>query len=549
MLTTDRQLPTSVDDRHQRPLRLLEPLSDRQTLITKIITERGSRPASILICGPKGSGKSTFGRMLVNAMITRTATHVATASIIRTDGVAYLDLDPGQPEFSPPGELSLIHMRTCNFGPPFTHPSLGVENGNRLIRAHHYGGLSPKNDPEVYISCAKDLLSHYQGLLLRCPSCPLVVNCAGWIQGTGLEILVDLIRLSRVSKIVYTSTHGPREVVDSLTEAAEKVCTPLHFLTSQGSEVAMRAAADLRMMQTLSYFHLDEPEAGNLRWYSNPISEQVPLVVHWSGEKQAIFAVMVLSSELDPEAMAIILNGCTVGLVVVEEDEAIPDDGKPVTTVGRQADQGRNDVNVVIDRPQHAESASVSDSDLENWTEPELSRDRSTHVKRNPSYGGGQCPQHLEHSSIARNSVDIPYISVGKRFASPLNPSNSYSVGQALVRGIDLENKCFQLLTPVPPTTLTALHQRKAKIVMVRGSLDTPTWAFREDWECGASIRRRIRLQDPNAADRFDAQDSREWADRTPYVSVREDKVQSVSAKVWRVRRDLKPRASGDDTD
>ena len=475
--------------------------------------------------------------MLVNAMITRAATNAATASVMGTDGVAYLDLDPGQPEFSPPGELSLIHMRACNLGPPFTHPSVGVENGNRLIRAHHYGGLSPKNDPELYIRCAKDLLNHYQGLLIRFPSCPLVVNCAGWIQGTGLEILVDLIRLSRVSKIVYTSTQGPREVVDSLTEVAEKVCTPLHFLTSQGSEVAMRAAADLRMMQTLSYFHLDEPEAGNFRWYSNPISEQVPLVVHWSGEKQAIFAVMVLSSELDPEGMAIILNGCTVGLVIVEENEAIPHEGKPVTAVGRQAGQSRNDVNVMNDRPQQAESASVGDPDLENGTEPELRRDRSTHVHRNASGAGGQCPQHLEHSSIARNSMDIPYISVGKGFASPLNPSKSYSVGQALVRGIDLENRCFQLLTPVPRTTLQALHQRNAKIVMVRGSLDTPTWAFREDWESGASIRRRVRLQDPDAADRFDAQDVHEWTDRTPYVSVREDKVQSVSAKVWRARR------------
>ena len=516
-----------------------------------------------MICGPKGSGKSTFGRMLVNALITRSSPDPQTSTAARTDGVAFLDLDPGQPEFSPPGELSLVHLRYCNFGPPFTHPSIAADNGNRVIRAHHIGVLSPKHDPEYYIRCATDLLDRYEDLLVRFSSCPLVVNCAGWIQGTGLEVLLDLIKFRRLSDIVYTSTHGPREVVESLAEAAANVRIPLHFLSSQGSAIATKTAADLRTMQTLSYFHLEGPEAGDLRWDSNPISEQAPLVVHWSGDNQALFAVMVLSNELDPETITIVLNGCTVGVVVIEDDQAIPDDTKREVSdnddVGKVA-ESMKDVGMdhgVAPRLRDSFSAPRVNSRSDSNTDQESlvssgsvhePTSRTARTGRN-SGGGEQFDQHLDHPSIARNSADIPYISAGKRFSGPLNPTKSYSVGQALVRGIDLENKCFHLLTPVPSATLVALHRRKTKIVLVRGQLDTPTWAPREDWEKGAALRRRVRNQNPASADRFDAQDAREWADRTPHVSAIDERVKSVSARVWRVRRDLKPRASGDDTD
>jgi polynucleotide 5'-hydroxyl-kinase GRC3/NOL9 len=45
--------------------------------------------------GPKGSGKSTFTRMLVNRLL------------LRHKQVAYLDCDTGQTEFTPPGMVSL----------------------------------------------------------------------------------------------------------------------------------------------------------------------------------------------------------------------------------------------------------------------------------------------------------------------------------------------------------------------------------------------------------------------------------------------------------
>jgi polynucleotide 5'-hydroxyl-kinase GRC3/NOL9 len=47
------------------------------------------------VTGSKGSGKSAFARLLVNTLLSQG--HRV---------VAYLDLDPGQPEFTPPVSAS-----------------------------------------------------------------------------------------------------------------------------------------------------------------------------------------------------------------------------------------------------------------------------------------------------------------------------------------------------------------------------------------------------------------------------------------------------------
>lgn len=54
-----------------------------------------SNPPVALICGAKNSGKSTFSRHLLNTLLQR------------YKKVAYLDTDVGQPEFTPPGFISL----------------------------------------------------------------------------------------------------------------------------------------------------------------------------------------------------------------------------------------------------------------------------------------------------------------------------------------------------------------------------------------------------------------------------------------------------------
>ncbi|KAE9610042.1 putative polynucleotide 5'-hydroxyl-kinase [Lupinus albus] len=65
-----------------------------------------SPPPIILVCGPGNCGKTTFSRHLLNVMLQR------------YKKVVYLDTDVGQPEFTPPGFLSLTVLHELT---PSTH--------------------------------------------------------------------------------------------------------------------------------------------------------------------------------------------------------------------------------------------------------------------------------------------------------------------------------------------------------------------------------------------------------------------------------------------
>ncbi|PKY05964.1 hypothetical protein P168DRAFT_310100 [Aspergillus campestris IBT 28561] len=175
-------LNTSADDslkRHLWPLHL----EKQWSAAIKSLSQRGGRLRT-LVCGPKGSGKSTFSRYLLNHLLSpapQTETNYC-----NTDGVAFLDLDPGQPEFSPMGQVSLTHVRT------------------------------PVFDPDHYMISAVDLMDRYHALLASYPQCPLIINYPGWIFGLGLEVATWLIRTLGLSDVVYMSEkdaillpHGP----------------------------------------------------------------------------------------------------------------------------------------------------------------------------------------------------------------------------------------------------------------------------------------------------------------------------------------------------
>jgi len=66
--------------------------SDWACVVTTVSSD--PTPPVVVVCGPKNSGKSTFSRVLLNALLPRHGK------------VGYLDTDMGQPEFGLPGCLS-----------------------------------------------------------------------------------------------------------------------------------------------------------------------------------------------------------------------------------------------------------------------------------------------------------------------------------------------------------------------------------------------------------------------------------------------------------
>ena len=508
-----KQIQFSGDDPHKRPLRLLEPPSDWQTTVSKLILENEKRTAAVLVCGPKAAGKSTFCRIFSNSLLSRGQT-----TRDKVNMMAFIDLDPGQPEFSPPGELSLVMLRSCVLGPPFTHPTASGES--IVVRAHYFSYPSPKEDLDHYSSCALDLYNHYQQMREIHGPCPLVINCSGWIQGSGLELLTNLMRTLRLTDVIYMSTSGPEEVVDALNKAAKETSTALHLLSSQASSAATRTAADLRLMQTVSYFHLDEFENGNIRWNPYPLTSQPPLVVYFAGPQQAIHAVMILGDAQNPDFVSSALDGCIVSISVIEDDT-------PLSAPNHEADprEARGD---------HEPDGSFTTDATPNIDDLESETDPNQNIP-NP---------------LPRTPEGIPYIPATHHTVSPLSPTCSYSLGQALIRSIDTTAQAFHILTPIPSSTLAKL--KKDKMVLVRGRLDTPTWAYTEEmeWERERARRRKRELGaskgEVEGEEEEDDAGVREWVGKQPWASLVDDTGgRSGSGKVRRIRRNLRYRGQG----
>ncbi|KAL8912841.1 MAG: hypothetical protein Q9171_002219 [Xanthocarpia ochracea] len=550
-------LKTSADDGYspQRSLSPLELPNDWQPLLTALVSKNQlDSPITVLVAGPKSSGKSTFSRMLVNGILARKRWKP-------TRCVALLDVDPGQPEFSPPGEISLVQVMSCTFGPPFCHP-IPSTHGLTLVRAHHIGATSPSDDPEHYLRCVSDLFQHYHQLLAQHPSCPLIVNTAGWIQGKGLEILSEFIHQLNPTDVIYTSTLGPSEVVDSIAQATAEESTQFHSITSRPVEAAPRAAADLRLMQTLSYFHLDEAESGHLRWNATPIDEMVTLQLHYAGPKQEIYCVQLLGPELDPEFLIQVLEGCVVGLVVVEEDAALP-----LTSESPEVDEAvteENDFSLMdLDTDPdmiHTPRPNLNSSLFRNFRSQDTASpstpvgqevpppptpyftapnrpllSRPTQPPRTPP------PLTFDYTllpQLPRSPEQIPYMPSTGHVTPPLSPANSYSLGQGLIRSVDTKSHTFHLITPVPHSALDSIHTRQKKLVLVRGSLETPTWSYKEDLY--KQMRQRKKAVKAGLAeevlDVWDQEDTKMWAEGRDWISA---EGRSKGERAKRVRRDL----------
>lgn len=477
-----------------------------------------------MICGPKSSGKSTFTKLLSNRLLSANAERSATSSSKgqKPTGVAILDLDPGQPEYSVPGQLSLVHMQEPNFGPPFSHP---VPDGNsRVIRSHTIAAITPSMDPSHYMACALDLFGHYCNLLSTIPNTPLIINTPGWILGTGLEILVDLITKIRPTEVIYMSQKGPREVVESLQDA-EKT-TPVFTLPSQVSEYVTKTAAHLRTMQAMSYFHIDATNRKRLAWNGQPLTSLPPWEIRYSGENAGILGIICYGEQPPPDLLLESINGCLVGIVVLDDVAAIPG-----WQAAEQEAMGKGG------KIQNNQPYSIDTCDVEiRAFDDEFTQ-----------------PEHLEKPTIIRTpKEDLPYFNPAN--AISIDPKHSHCVGLALVRGIDISRRRLQVITPISPTLIEEINEAGNSIVLVSGKFDTPGWAYTEELMQKQLLEKVAWNQSSGGTDADDEEDeeSHNDEDREEVRSLGEgfqnaswiekqegSQGRVVGSRVWRVRRDL----------
>ena len=297
-------LADSHDDTLRRSLNLLDINRDMdavlRTLSAKSVTEQ--EQPRIMAIGGKSSGKSTFNRTVCNHLYSWTTGKKC----------YYLDLDPGQPEFGPPGQLSLIEVSAPVIGPPFTHPASYDTSSFRLVRSHTIAATTFKDDPAHYKACAKDLAAHADR------SYPLIINACGWTSGIGASVLLDLCVDIAVTDAVLLE---PLDVnlVNSLQSTPDDIM--FHRIARHAPSPSTRSPAESRAMQTMAYFHRRSSTSDDaFKFSGKPVSQLRHWNVSFSGLDSGIAAIMSYNQGPNPEFLAEVLNGSIVAIVAVEPD-------------------------------------------------------------------------------------------------------------------------------------------------------------------------------------------------------------------------------------
>ncbi len=127
-------------------------------------TPRATESPIVLVRGMKRTGKSTFARRCLQRLL---CAQVESTTESGYDRVAFLDLDLGQSEFSPPGMLSLHIFQRGQRGDADETSILGPSwcTLRAPLRAHFVGDTSPSDAPREYMDAVYDLIDAYRRLL------------------------------------------------------------------------------------------------------------------------------------------------------------------------------------------------------------------------------------------------------------------------------------------------------------------------------------------------------------------------------------------------
>ena len=152
---------------------------------------------TVLTCGGKNAGKSTFSRYLVNRLLSD-----------RGCPVAFLETDVGQCEFTPPGLVSL------NVLVPGSGELLGPSPTHLMtpILSFFAGDITPKTRPNLYMDSVHALLDEYRRLAPQYKEfggMALVINTHGWVKGMGLDLMHAIATYAQPKHIVKFESHNP----------------------------------------------------------------------------------------------------------------------------------------------------------------------------------------------------------------------------------------------------------------------------------------------------------------------------------------------------
>ncbi|KAF3972157.1 hypothetical protein ACB098_04G121300 [Castanea mollissima] len=273
-----------------------------------------SPPPIAFVCGAKNSGKTTFSRYLLNILLQR------------YKKVAYLDTDVGQPEFTPPGFLSLTIVDQLT--PDLTIPCLKTPE-----RCFFFGDVSSKRDPKAYLNAIFSLCDYYQTEYClsnksKNPTkteLPLVINTPGWVKGVGYDILVDLLKYIAPTHVVKINISAESKNLPAgafwLDEDKEMVnlieINSARQDSYNRSVLVQKDARSLREFRIMAYFRQCFPSNLNIatiKELAHALASHPPYEVPVSSVK-----IRHLHCEVPSSEVFYSLNATLVGLAVSSE--------------------------------------------------------------------------------------------------------------------------------------------------------------------------------------------------------------------------------------
>ncbi|KAI8811054.1 Pre-mRNA cleavage complex II protein Clp1-domain-containing protein [Cladochytrium replicatum] len=284
---------------------------------THRVISDGSNPI-ISVIGGRNSGKSTCARFITNRLLQK------------WEKVAFLECDVGQTELSPSGLISLHVIAEPLLGPPFTHMGKGY-------RSIYFGAISPKADPDLYLTALSSLVGTFRSEL---SDVPLIVNTDGWVKGTiwventanannftgmGFDLLYHTICRVNPTHIVQMSAaeNGVPNAADTSwalvdrasTDPGSKWVESALIVRVQGHNDSFAKsklnAVEHRLLSQITYFHIDSTTAPTAYDFTTSISMNVPYSVSWSNVR-----LHFMHGEVPLSQILTALNGSIVALVV-----------------------------------------------------------------------------------------------------------------------------------------------------------------------------------------------------------------------------------------
>ncbi|AGO13331.1 AaceriAFR189Cp [[Ashbya] aceris (nom. inval.)] len=274
----------------------------------------------VMCIGGKNSGKSTLLRLLLQKFLhgNRPTSKKGTGVLHEVDIVNYLDMDPGQPEYSAPDSISWSRLTSDTL-------SLGqhMAQGHReIVEMTYIGSSTPQTWPEMYLAAMERIIHKWETEGHMNTS---VLNLPGWIKGFGITIINKALELFKPTHIIFL-THGgkliSRElVVPEMFETAQKgnykpitytlQAFTQHNIPGPPTQDPRYHVANIRNFRLLAHLH----RLSENSYYPSPLLSSPPLQVSFGS--QGVMAFRFLqdpSSGYHQDDIYATLQGCVVCL-------------------------------------------------------------------------------------------------------------------------------------------------------------------------------------------------------------------------------------------